>query len=578
MNVWVGPADDPRAATVATHDRRRGIRFSAFCQDSRTLFYLNDKDGDENWRLYLVDLDSGEERCVTQFEKIQTRFLAHNRWHPSTMLIGLNKDRRELHDVYRLDLPTGELVKIAENPGYLTWLIDSDLQIRGGTVMSPEGGATVHLADAGTGEATPWLEIPYEDMTGTRVVGFSRDGETIYLLSSIGANASRLLAVDVRTRQQTLLAADPTYDIKRVELHPETLVPQAVAFAKDRDEWLFLDEDFASAIESLNKQIATPDVDGEVYVVDRSERSGRYWVVCLVAADAPVRYYVRDRDDGTLRFLFSHQPDLGDYTMARMEPFEFLARDGVEVHGYVTWPPGVERRGLPAVLNVHGGPWARNSWGFNEEAQWLANRGYVCINVNFRGSSGYGKHFSNLGAKQWGRSMHTDLLDAIDHLASGGGVDASRVAIMGTSYGGYAALVGAAFTPAAFRCAIDVCGPSNLLTLLNSVEPYLKPLLAFMRANVGDPETERDMLWQRSPLSRVDDISIPVLVVQGANDVRVKREEAEQIVAALKAKGLPHEYLLFEDEGHGLARPENREEYYAAAERFLAEHLRPHLT
>jgi dipeptidyl aminopeptidase/acylaminoacyl peptidase len=303
------------------------------------------------------------------------------------------------------------------------------------------------------------------------------------------------------------------------------------------------------------------------------DRSAARWTVSVITGAGPVLYFVYDRADSRLRFLFTHQPELERYRLAPMEPIEFPARDGVTVHGYATWPPGVERSGLPAVVNVHGGPWSRNSFCFDEEAQLLANRGYVCIQVNFRGSTGYGKHFRNLGAKQWGAAMHTDLLDAVDHLAAGGGIDVSRVAIMGCSYGGYAALVGAAFTPNVFTCAIDLCGPSSLLTMLAAGAPYRTPLQSFMYTNVGDPETERDMLWERSPLSRVDDICIPILVVQGANDVRVTQDEAEQIVTALKAKGLPHEYLLFPDEGHGLGRPANRQTYYAAVERFLAEHL-----
>lgn len=570
--MWVEPVDDLSAAKVVTHDRRRGIRSFGFCHDDRTLFYLNDNDGDENWRLYLVDLETGEERCATPFERIQARLLAHNRWHPTTMLLGLNKDRRDSHDVFRLDITTGELVKVADNPGYLNWVIDTDLRLRGGTMMNPDGGATIYLSDPDSGEATPWMEVPYEDATTTRIVGFNRDGSAFYLLSSIGANATRLFSVDTKTRKQTLLAADETYDVKRVEADPDARVPQAAVFAKDREQWVFLDDDLERAVAQIRSELARLGVDGELSI-DRSEHSGRYWVVCVVAADLPVQFYLHDRADGGLQFLSSHQPELANYQLAAMEPFAFRSRDGVEVHGYATWPPGVERKNLPAVLNVHGGPWTRNSWGFSDEAQWLANRGYVCLQVNFRGSLGYGKQFYNLGAKQWAKSMHTDLLDAIDHLAAVGSIDRSRVAIMGASYGGYAALVGAAFTPEVFRCAIDVCGPSNLLTLLGAVEPYLKPLLSFMHANVGSPETERDMLWERSPLSRVDDITIPILVVQGANDVRVKQEEAEQIVAALAAKGLPHEYLLFRDEGHGIARPENRETYYAAAEAFLAEHL-----
>jgi dipeptidyl aminopeptidase/acylaminoacyl peptidase len=572
LNVWVAPVDRPHEATVVTHDRGRGIRTFGVCHDDRTLFYRRDEDGDESWRLYLLDLESGSERCATPFAGVQARVLAHNQWHPTSMLIGLNKDRRELHDLYRLDLGTGELTKIAANPGYLSWVIDTDLQARGGVVTKPGGGSAIYLDVPGSHQDQPWLDVPYEDVMDTRIVGYARDGKTFYLVSSIDANASGLFAVDVATGQQTLLAQDPIYDIKQVVMDPANHAPQAVVFAKDRDEWVFLDESFAKDFERIRSELALLDLDGEIFI-DRSERSGRRWTVSVVMGDHPVHFYIYHQDGGRLEFLFSHQPELAQYQLAPMEPFVFTARDGVTVHGYVTWPPGTDRRDLPAVVNVHGGPWARNWFDLNEEGQWLANRGYVNIQVNFRGSTGYGKHFRNLGAKQWGASMHTDLLDAIDYLAASGGIDTSRVAIMGCSYGGYAALAGAAFTPKVFRCAVDLCGPVNLLTLLANGAPYRTPLLSFMYANVGNPETEHDMLWERSPLSRIEDICIPILVAQGANDVRVTQDEAEQIVAALKAKGLPYEYLLFPDEGHGLGRPENREAYYDAAEHFLAEHL-----
>ena len=564
MNVWSAPLERPLDAAPVTRDRGRGIRTYGLCHDDRTLYYLRDTDGDESWRLYLLDLATGRERCATPFDGVQTRVLAHNPWHPGVMLIGLNKDRRDLHDVYRLDLATGDLTRIAENPGYLTWIVDTDLRVRGATALKPGGGMTIHL------DGEPWLDVDYEDVMGTRVIGYARDGATLYLLSSIGANASRLFAVDTATGRQTLLAEDPTYDVKQVELDPATRVPQAVVFAKDRDEWLFLDEGFAKDVERIRSELALRGVDAEVYV-ERTERSGDHWLASIVRGDGPVQYYTYDRGDGSLRFLFSHQPALDGHRLAAMEPFVFTARDGVEVHGYVTWPHGAERRDLPAVVNVHGGPWARNSFCFDEEALWLADRGYACVQVNFRGSTGYGKHFRNLGARQWGAAMQTDLLDAVDHLT--GPVDPSRVAIMGCSYGGYAALAGAAFTPGVFRCAVDLCGPSNLLTLLATGAPYRSPLRAFMDAQVGDPDRDQHLLWARSPLSRIDDIRIPILVVQGANDVRVTRAESEQIVAAMQAKGLPYEYLLFDDEGHGLVRPQNRETYYAAVERFLKEHL-----
>ncbi|PSL04246.1 dipeptidyl aminopeptidase/acylaminoacyl peptidase [Haloactinopolyspora alba] len=566
LNVWVGPADDPSAARPVTHDRGRGIRMFMFCHDDRTLVYLQDTDGDEDWRMYALDLRTGEAALVTPQTGVTAGILEHNHWHPTTMLVALNADNPALHDIYRLDLETRELTKVETNPGYAGWLVDSDLRVRGGVAMTEDGGAVIYRrGDDGTDHT--WFDIGADDVATTDVVGFSRDGSAAYVLSSVDVNAARLLRVDLATGSETVLAADPSYDVAGVAMHPETLEPQAVTFVKERKEWVYLDESFGAEIDELRSRL-----HGEIGL-SRTVRDDRTWMVHDMLSDGPVRFYRFDRDSRTLTYLFSHRPELEEYELAPMEPFSFTARDGLTVHGYLTFPREADRSALPAVLNVHGGPWARDTWGYNPEAQWFANRGYVCVQVNFRGSTGYGKAFGNAGNKQWGRTMHTDLLDAVDHLVALGHVDRDRVGIYGGSYGGYAALAGAAFTPDVFRCGVDLVGPSNLLTLLASVPEYWKPQIAFMHSRVGNPDTEADMLWERSPLSQVDQIRIPLLVAQGKNDPRVKVAEAEQIVAALADKGLDHEYLLFEDEGHGLAKPENRERFYAAAESFLAEHL-----
>ena len=568
LNVYVGPLADPAAARPLTDDRGQGIRWYGFCADDRTLFYLQDAAGDENWRLYLLDLDSGEQRCVTPFEQVTVQVLEHNRWHPTEMLLGINKDNPELHDVYRLDLTDRSLTKVQANPGFFAWLVDTDLAVRGAGAMTEDGGLQIFLRDEQTGEFTPWLAVPPED-TMTAHFDFSRDGQTLYLTSSVDANAARLLAVDLTSGEQTVVAEDPAYDISAAEWDPQTLRPQAVVFTKDRQEWALLDPGFAAEFARLKQRLSA---EGEIGL-GRTERDDRTWLVSLAPSDGPVSYYRYERDTAQLTLLFHDRPELSGYQLSRMEPFAFTARDGLRVHGYVSYPPGVPTRDLPAVVNVHGGPWARNTWKYDREAQWLTNRGYACVQVNFRGSTGYGKAFINASTKQWGRAMQTDLLDAIDHLAARGIIDPHRVAIMGGSYGGYAALAGAAFTPDVFRCAIDMCGPANLLTFMTSIPPYIRPLNRLFRTRVGDPETEEDLLMERSPLSAAGQIKIPVLVAQGANDVRVKQAEAEQIVAALRANGVPHKYLLFDDEGHGLARPENRERYYSTAERFLAEQL-----
>jgi dipeptidyl aminopeptidase/acylaminoacyl peptidase len=567
LNVWVGPADDPAAAKPVTHDRGRGIRIFAFCHDGRTLVYLQDTDGNEDWRLYCLDLGSGDSRLVTPGEGVQATVLAHNRWNPTRMLVGLNADNPMLHDVYRLDLGTGAFDKIETNPGYAAWFIDSDLAIRGGVSMTPEGGAVVFLRDGSTGQDAPWLEIPAEDLLTTGVYGFNRDGSVVFLLSSVGVNAARLLRVGLDTGAETVLAENPEHDVAFVLSDPETLEPQSVVFLAERENWVHLDALLGAEIDALRTRLP-----GEIGI-SRSERTDRRWLVSDTPSDGPVRYYLYDREDRSLTYLFAHKPALEDYDLAVMEPFSYRARDGLVIHGYVTYPPGVERAGLPAVVNVHGGPWSRDLWGYDPEAQWLANRGYACVQVNYRGSTGYGKAFGNAGDREWGRAMHTDLLDAVDHLVAAGHIDADRVGIYGGSYGGYAALVGAAYTPEAFRCAVDMVGPSSLITLIESVPEYWKPMISLFHTKVGNPETEHDFLWERSPLSRVDDIAIPLLIAQGKNDPRVTVVEAEQIVAALAEKGIDHEYLLFDDEGHGLAKPENRERFYAAVERFLALHL-----
>jgi len=565
LNVWVGPLDDPARAQPVTFDRGHGVSAYRFAHDDRTLLYLRDTDGDENWRLYTLDLHTGESSLRTPADGVTAVMMGHNRWHPTTVLVGLNAENPQLHDVYSLDLVTGDLTLVETNPGFAGWLTDSDLQVRGGATMTPDGGVVIALKDD-NGEYQPWRHVDPADATTTSVLGYTRDGSAMLLISSIGVNAGRLVRLDLASGEETVLAEDPTYDVSGIISDPETLEPLSVVFAKDRAEWQHLDPQLGAEIDALRAQL-TGD-----FGISR-DRANRTWLVSESPSDGPVRYYRYDRATRSLTFLFSHKPELEEFTLAPMEPFSFTARDGLTVHGYVTYPVRVGRTDLPAVLNVHGGPWARDSWGFNPEAQWLANRGYACVQVNFRGSTGYGKQFLNAGDREWGAAMHDDLLDAIDHLAGLGTIDRRRVGIYGGSYGGYAALVGAAFTPEVFRCAVDLVGPSNLLTLISSVPEYWKPQIALFHSKVGDPETEADLLWSRSPLSRVDDIAIPILVAQGRNDPRVKESEAQQIVDALVEKGLPHEYLLFPDEGHGLVRPENRERFYAAAERFLATHL-----
>jgi dipeptidyl aminopeptidase/acylaminoacyl peptidase len=571
LNVWLAPAGadgvDWAQARVITDDNDRGIRTFAWAHDGRHVLYLRDTGGDENFRLHDVDLETMQRRDLTPFSEVQTHIIAAEKKFPTEILIGLNRDNPQLHDVYRLDLVSGELAKEVENPGFIGWIADAQLVIRAGIAPQPDGGFVLMVRGSAGEEWRPLLSIDAEDALTSGPIAVSEDGTSLLAESSAGADTARLVRLDLATGDVEVLAEDPEADVTDVRLNPDTREPQIVTFLKDRSEYQVLDPSVApdlAAIQALHP--------GDPSFVDADDADAT-WLVGFTNDTGAVPYFSYDRETRSGRFLFEHQPELSRFELAPMEPFSFTSRDGLTIHGYATFPPGAGRQGLPTVLNVHGGPWGRDAWGYDPEAQWLANRGYLCVQVNFRGSTGYGKAFVNAGDREWGGRMQDDLVDAVGFATGQGWSDPARVAIYGGSYGGYAALAGAAFTPDLFCCAVDIVGPSNLKTLIETIPPYWAPMIAQFHRRVGDPAVDEEFLWSRSPLSRVSSIRIPLLIAQGANDPRVKQAESEQIVAALREAGIDHEYLLFPDEGHGFAKPENRLRFYAAAERFLARHL-----
>ena len=565
LNVWlrtVGQEDD----RAITKDRGRGIRIFFWAEDNEHVLYLQDRDGDENWHLYSVHPKTNTVRDLSPYEGVRVEDVFTDPNHPDEILVAMNERDRQVFDLHRVSLQTGEAKLEAENPGnYVGWLTDHDFRVRGATAALPDGGFQLLVSQRPGAPFEPFLTWGPED-NGT-ALAFTPDGQQLYVGDSLASDTTQLYTIHLETRERTVLSHNPEVDLGPVIIHPTEHHLQAVGYNLHRLEWEVIDGSVADDMAALGRAHS-----GEISIVSR-DHADRNWLVAYTSDQDSVRYYVYRRDSQSAEYLFSNRPDLENYTLAPMKPVTIPARDGLILHSYLTVPEGRKERDLPLVVNVHGGPWARDSWGYDPEAQWLANRGYAVLQVNYRGSVGFGKTFLNAGNREWGAKMHDDLLDSVSWAVGQGIADPEKVCIYGGSYGGYAALVGAAFTPDVFCCAVDIVGPSSIVTLIESIPPYWAPLMDNFRIRVGDIKTEKNFLEARSPLFKTDSIRIPMLVAQGANDPRVKQAESEQIVKVLRAKGKDVDYLLYSDEGHGFARPENRMAFYAAAEEFLARHL-----
>lgn len=573
LNVWVGPVDDPDAAQPVTNDTNRGIRFYQWAYMSKHVLYIQDKGGDENWRIYGVDLETGAVTDYTPMEKVNARIEFLSPRTPEKVVIALNDRDEQVHDLHILDLKTGERTLLMQNDeGFVAYTLDDEFRVRIGSRVTPDGGMEIMTRK----EDSSWdlfAHIPMEDLLTTQVFGFDASGRYLYLADSRKRNTSALVQYDTQADRLTLLAEDRRADLSGVIVHPTELRVQAVSFTYDRRVWQVLDPSIQADLDFL----ATVE-HGEIDVVSRS-LDDRDWIVAYTMDNSPLRYYHYQRPTRQASFLFSDRKDLEGKPLASMKPLVIKSRDGLDLVSYLTLPiesdwngTGRPAQPLPMVLFVHGGPWGRDIWGFDPWHQWLANRGYAVLSVNFRASTGLGKSFTDAGNKEWGAAMHNDLLDAVDWAVREGIADANSIAIMGGSYGGYATLAGLTFTPEVFACGVDIVGPSNLITLLETIPPYWTPMLEMLTSRMGDHRTEegRAFLKSRSPLTHAERIRKPLLIGQGANDPRVKQAESDQIVQAMQAKNIPVTYVIYPDEGHGFARPENNMSFFAVAEAFLA--------
>ena len=567
MNLWVAPVDSPEDATSVTQDTSRGIPFYVWSHNPDFILYVQDTAGDENWHLYSVDLRSRVSTDLTPHEGVHAMLSGLSPLFPNEALVALNDRDARFHDVHRIDILTGESSSVQINDiGASGFVADDDFAVRLAHMTQPDG--SWHTLSRSTND--DWetmIEGGVEDALTTHLLGFDSTGRRLYMLDSRGRDTSALVEIDTDTMWERELAIDDRADATGFIIHPSTRVPQAVAFEYDRVRWHVLDDSIAEDVEHIRRAS-----QGDFHVVSRSH-DDRLWVIVYDIDDGPARFYLYERETGDLSFLFSNRPDLEEFDLAPMRTAVLESRDGLGLVVYYTLPLDAgAREPLPTVLFVHGGPWGRDSWGYNAHHQLLANRGYAALSVNFRGSTGFGKAFVNAGDREWAGKMHDDLLDAVEWAVERRISDPDRIAIMGGSYGGYATLVGLTFTPDVFACGVDIVGPSNLNTLLDTVPPYWEPEIATMRARVGDNSTDegRRFLAERSPLTHAGRITRPLLIAQGANDPRVKRAESDQIVEAMKSHGIPVTYVLFPDEGHGFARPENSLAFTALAEAFLS--------
>lgn len=569
LNIFVrtlGKQDD----RAITSSKRRIAGLFFWQLDNEHILYLQDQAGDENAHLFQTSIATGQTRDLTPFVNARAHQILISPDHPKELLVGLNLRDRRLYDLYRVDLTSGAVTLDTQNPGDVrSWVTDENFRVRAATAATADGSTLVRVRDSVT---APWREIyrsgPQETFGG--VLTFTTDQKGLLVISSVGANAARLIEVDLEGKLRSVIGEDPRSDIGTLMINPLNGEVEAVAFFRARLEWQLRNKQLQADFDKLNAQCGS----GDLQVVSRDFKD-RNWIVSCARADAPECYYLYDRGTQQASLLFTTRPQLERYRLAPMQPIAFTARDGMQIHGYLTLPVERPARNLPLVLLVHGGPWSRDYWGYNGRVQWLANRGYAVLQINFRGSTGYGKDYLNAGDREWGGKMITDLVDGKRWAVEQGYADARRVAIFGGSYGGYATLSALAFQPDEFACGVDLVGPSNLITMVKHMagSPLWPAMKGIFDKRVGSMEKDEEFLKAQSPLFKADQIKAPLLIAQGANDARAKQSESDQIVAALRAHGKTVDYLLFPDEGHGFAREENRRKFHAAAEQFLARHL-----
>jgi dipeptidyl aminopeptidase/acylaminoacyl peptidase len=565
LNVHVqkiGESEERRITSATERD----IAAYFWASNSR-IAYAQDKAGDENFRLYAVNIDGSDEKDLTPFEKVRVQLIDDLKDDDDHVLAAMNQRDPRFFDAYRINVLTGEMEMIAQNPGNIMgWQTDHDGKLR---VATTSDGVNTNLLyrDSEKDDFQVLLTTSFKETLSP--LFFTYDNKNLYVASNIGRDKAAIYEYDVKEKKQTtLLYENPDVDVENLLRSDKRKVVTGVVYYIDKRQYHFLDEERAKLQQDLESRL--PGFEVAVAGMSRDETKA----LVYAGSDRTLgAYYFYDRATSDFRKLADVGPWLVEAELAEMKPITYTSRDGLTIHGYLTLPQGLKPKKLPLVVNPHGGPWGRDVWGYNPEVQFLANRGYAVLQVNFRTSTGYGRKFWEAGFKQWGLKIQDDITDGVKWLIDQGIADPSRVGIYGGSFGGYATLAGLAFTPDLYACGVDYVGVSNLFTLIKTIPPYWEPMRQMFYEMMGDPEKDKELYEKVSPVFHADNIKVPVLVAQGANDPRVNKAESDQIVEALKKRGIEVVYMVKDNEGHGFRNEENRFDFYRAMEEFLGKHL-----
>jgi dipeptidyl aminopeptidase/acylaminoacyl peptidase len=566
MNIFIQEIGSNEAKRL-TSETDRDIS-SYFWKNSDHILYLKDNGGDENFRLYTANIDGSSPVCLTKFDSVRTTIIDDLEDIENEVIIGLNKRNREVFDPYRLNIVTGEMNLLVENPGNIQgWLTDHEGKLRLAIAVN---GTDQSILYRKTEKDSFHTVITTSFKESADPIFFTFDNKNIYASSNLGRDKQAIVVFDLETAKETeKLYEDPDYDVSHLNYSVKRKKLTTISYTTWKRKIVYLDDWAKNLYGNLEKLLG----DKYEISVSSSNKAEDKFIIRTYSDRSLGAYYFYDLAANKLIKIHEVGPWLKEENLAVMKPIEYKSRDGLTIHGYLTLPVGAEAKNLPVVVNPHGGPWARDVWGYDPEAQFLANRGYAVLQMNFRGSLGYGRKFWEISFKQWGKTMQNDITDGVEWLVKQGIANPKKVAIYGGSYGGYAVLAGLTFTPDVYCCGIDYVGVSNIFTLLKTIPPYWKPLLEMNYEMMGDPIKDSTLLKEISPVFHVEKIKAPLFIAQGANDPRVNKNESDQMVEAMKKRGVEVEYMVKDNEGHGFHNEENRFDFYRAMEKFLEKHL-----